>query len=149
MAFNVSSSSKRNGSKKRLELMSEINITPVVDVLLVLLVVFMVSSPMLVAGINVDLPETKAGPISADQTEPLVISMDKKGDIYIFETKIERKELTNKLKAITKEKKDTRIFVRGDKNVSYGEVVNLMGEIHNAGFTKVALISSIKRDDKK
>lgn len=149
MSFKVSTGSNRGSNRKRLELMSEINITPLVDVLLVLLIVFMIASPILVAGINVDLPETKAGPVKAGTDEPLIISIDKKGEIYILETKIDRKELAAKLKAITKEKKDTRIFVRGDRNVAYGEVVNLMAEIHYAGFTKVALISNIKRDEKR
>jgi biopolymer transport protein TolR len=108
----------------------------------------MVTSPMLVAGINVDLPETKASPISG-QDEPLVLSIDKNGNIYLLDTKIERPDLATKLIAVTKENKDTRIFVRGDKNVPYGEVVNVMAEIHSAGFTKVALISNIKHNEKK
>jgi biopolymer transport protein TolR len=123
--------------------MSEINVTPMVDVMLVLLIIFMVTSPMLVAGVEVDLPETKSSPISGQDT-PLVISIKKEGDIFITETKTPFSELATKLKNITKEKKDTRIFVKGDKNVPYGKIVETMAEIHNAGFTKVALISDIK-----
>ncbi len=123
--------------------MSEINVTPMVDVMLVLLIIFMVTSPMLVAGVEVDLPETKSSPISG-QDIPLVITINKEGDIFITETKAPFSELVTKLKNITKEKKDTRIFVKGDKNVSYGKIVETMAEIHNAGFTKVALISDIK-----
>ena len=123
--------------------MSEINVTPMVDVMLVLLIIFMVTSPMLVAGVEVDLPETKSSPISGQDT-PLVITVNKEGDIFITETKTPFLELVTKLKNITKEKKDTRIFVKGDKNVSYGKIVETMAEIHNAGFTKVALISDIK-----
>jgi len=123
--------------------MSEINVTPMVDVMLVLLIIFMVTSPMLVAGVEVDLPETKSSPISGQDT-PLVISIKKEGDIFITETKTPFSELATKLKNITKEKKDTRIFVKGDRNVSYGKIVETMAEIHNAGFTKVALISDIK-----
>ena len=123
--------------------MSEINVTPMVDVMLVLLIIFMVTSPMLVAGVEVDLPETKSSPISG-QDIPLVITINKEGDIFITETKAPFSELVTKLKNITKEKKDTRIFVKGDRNVSYGKIVETMAEIHNAGFTKVALISDIK-----
>jgi len=123
--------------------MSEINVTPMVDVMLVLLIIFMVTSPMLVAGVEVDLPETKSSPISGQDT-PLVINIKKEGDIFITETKTPFSELATKLKNITKEKKDTRIFVKGDKNVPYGKIVETMAEIHNAGFTKVALISDIK-----
>jgi len=123
--------------------MSEINVTPMVDVMLVLLIIFMVTSPMLVAGVEVDLPETKSSPISGQDT-PLVISIKKEGDIFITETKTPFSGVATKLKNITKEKKDTRIFVKGDKNVPYGKIVETMAEIHNAGFTKVALISDIK-----
>lgn len=123
--------------------MSEINVTPMVDVMLVLLIIFMVTSPMLVAGVEVDLPETKSSPISGQDT-PLVITVNKEEDIFITETKTPFSELVTKLKNITKEKKDTRIFVKGDRNVSYGKIVETMAEIHNAGFTKVALISDIK-----
>lgn len=140
MAINISKNNSRRG---RSRLMSEINVTPMVDVMLVLLIIFMVTSPMLVAGVEVDLPETKSSPISGQDT-PLVISIKKEGDIFITETKTPFPELATKLKNITKEKKDTRIFVKGDKNVPYGKIVETMAEIHNAGFTKVALISDIK-----
>jgi len=140
MAINIS---KNNSKRGRGRLMSEINVTPMVDVMLVLLIIFMITSPMLVAGVEVDLPETKSSPISGQDT-PLVITVNKEGDIFITETKTPFSELVTKLKNITKEKKDTRIFVKGDRNVSYGKIVETMAEIHNAGFTKVALISDIK-----
>ena len=142
MAMNISKGNKTRG---RGRLMSEINVTPMVDVMLVLLIIFMITSPMLVAGIEVDLPETKSAPISG-QDKPLVIFINKKGEIFITETKIPAGELVAKLGNITQEKKDTRIFVRGDKNLSYGKIVEIMAEIHNAGFTKVALISDIKHN---
>ena len=135
--------SKGNKTRGRGRLMSEINVTPMVDVMLVLLIIFMITSPMLVAGIEVDLPETKSSPISG-QDKPLVISINKQGEIFIMETKIPAADLVAKLGNITKEKKDTRIFVKGDKNLSYGKIVEIMAEINNAGFTKVALISDIK-----
>ena len=139
----ISSQGHGTNRRNRRRLMNEINVTPMVDVMLVLLIVFMITSPMLVAGIEVDLPETESAPISG-QFKPLVISIDKNNQIYITETKIDPKELITKLKNITKEKKDTRIFVKGDKVVPYGVVIETMSRIHNAGFTKVALISDIK-----
>lgn len=138
---------KLSNNKGKRALISEINVTPLVDVMLVLLIIFMITSPMLVAGINVDLPETKAQAI-ASQDEPLVVSVDKKGMIYIMETQIELAALKDKLFHVTKEKKDSRIFVRGDKGAIYGDVVKVIGDIQEAGFTKVALISSIKNDSK-
>jgi biopolymer transport protein TolR len=136
----------RKGS--RYDITPQINVTPLVDVMLVLLVIFMITSPLLVGGVSVDLPETKAGAIKSEN-EPLVVTVDKSGTIYIADTPVDKKELTEKLLAISGEKKDTRVFVRGDQNVSYGDVMNVMGEIHSAGFTKVALISNIKNNEKK
>lgn len=133
----------RNSGKRRRKLMNEINVTPMVDVMLVLLIIFMITSPMLVAGVEVDLPQTDSAPISGS-FKPLVISIDKNEELYLFETAISKDTLIDKLKEITKENKDTRIFVKGDKNVSYGVIVETMSRVHNAGFTKVALISDIK-----
>lgn len=134
-------------SKGKRRLISEINVTPLVDVMLVLLIIFMITSPMLVAGINVDLPETSSNPIPG-QDEPLTITVDKRGSVYILETEVDRRDLGAKLVAITGEKKDTRIFVRGDKNVSYGEIIDVVSEINSAGFSKVALITEIKQHEK-
>ncbi|CAK6514368.1 protein TolR [Rickettsia helvetica] len=133
--------------KSKRAVVSEINVTPLVDVMLVLLIIFMITSPMLVSGVNVDLPETNSSPISS-QDEPLVVTINNKGEIFLLETPIERMHLTDKLANITKEKKDARIFVRGDRNVSYGQVVEIVAEIHAAGFTRVALISNIKNNEK-
>lgn len=131
-----------NRSNKRRRFVCDINVTPMVDVMLVLLIIFMITSPMLVGGVEVDLPETSSPAISG-QYKPLVISLDKKGKIYLFDTEIKRSELKDKLKAITKEKKDSRIFVKGDKKVPYGLVAETMALIQKAGYTKVALISDI------
>lgn len=133
----------RSGERKKKKLISEINVTPMVDVMLVLMVIFMITSPMLIAGIEVDLPETDAKPVSSDY-KPLVVSIDKEGEVFIMETKVPSGELVAKLENIVKEKKDTRIFVKGDKNVPYGRIVEIMAGITNAGFTRVALISDIK-----
>jgi len=132
----------RSAARRRKRLMSEINVTPMVDVMLVLLIIFMITSPMLVAGIEVDLPKTDSAAVSG-QFKPLVISVDKEGGLFLFESKIEPKDFIAKLNEITKEKTDARIFVKGDKNVSYGTIVDVMARIHNAGFTKVALVSDI------
>lgn len=122
--------------------MAEINVTPMVDVMLVLLIIFMVTSPMMIAGVTVDLPKTSS-PAIAGQDEPLSVTIDGKGNIYIQNKQIEAKDLVAKLKAVTKQKRDTRIFVRGDKNIDYGKVMNLVGQINAAGFTKVALLTEI------
>ncbi|MFP3120441.1 protein TolR [Rickettsia sp. R2] len=133
--------------KSKRAVVSEINVTPLVDVMLVLLIIFMITSPMLVSGVNVDLPETNSSQIS-DQDEPLVVTINNKGKIFLLEIPIEKVHLTDKLANITKEKKDARIFVRGDRNVSYGQVVEIVAEIHAAGFSRVALISNIKNNEK-
>lgn len=120
--------------------MAEINVTPMVDIMLVLLIIFMVTSPMLVAGVTVDLPETSAAPVTG-QDEPLSITIDAKGNVYIQETAVKLSNLVEKLTAITGQKKDTRIFVRGDKTIDYGKVMEIVGAINAAGYTKVALIT--------
>jgi biopolymer transport protein TolR len=132
----------RRSRRNQHQLSSEINITPMVDVMLVLLVIFMVTSPMLVAGVKVDLPETSSSPATGDD-EPLAITVDKNGTVYIMDNVVPIDELTAKLKAITREKMDTRIFIRGDKNINYGKVIEVMGAINAAGFTKVALVTGI------
>ncbi len=142
--MNVKIGSYSHLAKKynKAKIISNINVTPLVDVMLVLLIIFMITAPMLTAGINVDLPETNSSLVIPEQDEPLTISVDKNNDIYILKTKIDKNNLAEKLKAITKEKLDTRIFIRGDKNISYGDIVKVFVEITNAGFTKVALITS-------
>lgn len=122
----------------------EINVTPLVDIMLVLLIVFMVTSPMLLSSVNVDLPESKSVVNSPDKDEPLIITVDSKGDIFLHDNKISLPQLVNKLHAITQEKKDSRVFIKGDKKISYGEVINVLTEIYAAGFSKVALISIVK-----
>lgn len=119
---------------------SEINITPMVDVMLVLLVIFMVAAPMMTSGVTVDLPKTTASPIQG-QDKPLAVSVKPDGKIYLQETPIALKDIQSKLVAIAGEKKDNRIFVRGDKKVDYGRIMEVVGEINAAGFTKVALIT--------
>lgn len=137
---------KKHRKHKR-KLISEINITPFVDVMLVLLVVFMVTAPMMISGINVKLPQTTAAPISGND-EPLTITVTDKGFLYIQDVSIENKDLIAKLVAITKEKKDTRIFVRGDKDATYGTIMSVIGSINQAGYSHISLITQIEEERK-
>ena len=120
--------------------MSEINVTPFVDVMLVLLIIFMVTAPLLTVGVQVDLPETAADSLPDDQ-EPLTVSINSKGEIFIQEHQVGFKEVIPKILAISKNRTDTRIYVRGDKNINYGRVLEIMGTLSGAGFSKVALKS--------
>ena len=120
--------------------MSEINVTPFVDVMLVLLVIFMVTAPLLTVGVQIDLPKTKAAVISG-KDEPLAISVDAGGNIFIQDTEVKMDTLVPRLIQITGNNPDARIFVRGDSAVSYGRVMIVMGRINAAGYTKVALIT--------
>ncbi|MEH6477919.1 MAG: protein TolR [Sneathiella sp.] len=121
--------------------MSEINVTPFVDVMLVLLIVFMVTAPLLTVGVPLDLPETKSQTVQGND-EPLVISVNAAGQVFLEDLEVELVGLVAKLQAVTGAKSDQRIFVRGDKDVNYGRVLQVMGEIHNAGFTRVAMVSA-------
>ena len=112
---------------------SDINVTPFVDVVLVLLVIFMVTAPMLTAGVNVDLPKADASPLPG-QDEPLSVSVSSAGKIFIQKTEVQLKELAPKLEAISNHKHDTRIFVRGDKNVDYGRVMQVVAQVSSAGW---------------
>ena len=123
-------------------LMSQINVTPFVDVMLVLLVIFMITAPLLTVGVQVDLPETEAGQVSGDD-EPLSISITAEKLIFIQETETKLDDLVPKLLAISERRDDMRIFIRADETISYGEVMKVMGKINNAGFNKVALVTRL------
>ena len=133
---------KRPAGGRRHRPMGEINVTPFVDVMLVLLIVFMVTAPLLTVGVEVDLPKTKAGAINADAA-PLVVSIKSDGSLYLQETVVESEALIPRLKAISNANPNVRIFVRGDRAVSYGEVLSVMGRIQSAGFEKVALVAKL------
>ena len=130
----------RGNGRNRYKPMAEINVTPMVDVMLVLLIVFMVAAPLLTVGVPVDLPKTSAAPITAPE-KPLILTIDAQHKVYLQEMAIDPAEVIPRLQAITLNKPDTVIYVRGDKSVSYGEVLELMGNVVAAGFTKVSLIS--------
>jgi biopolymer transport protein TolR len=125
--------SKRFGSRP----MSEINVTPMVDVMLVLLIIFMVAAPLLTVGVKVDLPETKANPIT-DDIEPLAVTIDKDRKIFVQETEVDMEKLAPLLKEVAKNNYDLRIFVRADSAVDYGTVMTVMGELNAAGFKRLA-----------
>ena len=125
---------------------SQINVTPFVDVMLVLLVIFMITAPLLTVGVQVDLPETEAGPISGDD-EPLAITITKDNVIFLQETEVELGDLVPKLMAISERRTDTRIFMRADKDISYGRVMQVIGTVNRAGFKKVALVTKLDKGD--
>ena len=123
--------------------MSQINVTPFVDVMLVLLIVFMITAPLLTVGVSVDLPKTKASQLSS-KGDPIVISIKKNAELYIQERVIDKDKLLPRLVAISSGNRKLRIYVRGDKNVPYGIVLNTIAKIKNSGFKKVALVAKLK-----
>ena len=136
-------------SGRRRRLSSEINITPFVDVMLVLLVIFMVTAPMLISGIEVDLPKTKSGAITGSD-EPLVISLDKSGNFYLQETLVKPNELLSKLSSVIAATPQIRVFIKGDQNINYGKVIELFALVKEVGFKNIALITEIdQRESKK
>ncbi|MET4805324.1 protein TolR [Limibacillus sp. MBR-115] len=145
MAGGVIHGSGRGRRSQRYRPLSEINVTPFVDVMLVLLIVFMVTAPLLTVGVPVDLPETEAQMIS-DPQEPLVISVDREGSVYLQDTNIDLEKLVPRLIAITGSNPDAKIFVRGDRAIAYGRIMEVMGLVNAAGFKKVALIAEMPRD---
>jgi biopolymer transport protein TolR len=133
--------------RRRHRAMSEINVTPMVDVMLVLLVIFMVTAPLLTVGVQVDLPRTSAAQLQG-KDEPLAVSVDARGRIYLMETEVQLDELVPRLQAISRGASDRRIFVRGDQAINYGRVMEVMGVINAAGFNRVALVGQPPRGPK-
>ena len=134
-------SSRRRRRSSSTGVISEINVTPLVDVMLVLLIVFMVTAPLLSAGVQVDLPKTEAGPVADKDEKPLEVAVNKKGDIFIGETKVTKDELMVKLSAITGDDFERRVFIKADQGLPYGDVMGVLGSINKAGYRKVALIT--------
>jgi len=136
----------RRGRHRRKPVMSEINVTPMVDVMLVLLIIFMVSAPLLTVGVPIDLPQTQAKSLDQDK-EPLAISVNDKGQVFLQNSQIDVDELVAKLKAITEARGgfDERIYVRGDRKVDYGTVMRVMGRLSAAGFRRVALVTDVEQ----
>jgi biopolymer transport protein TolR len=132
------------GRRRRARPLSEINVTPFVDVMLVLLIVFMVTAPLLTVGVPVDLPKTKAQALSQDR-EPLSVSVRRDGSLYLQNTRVAEDDLVPRLTAIAANGYDQRIFVRGDKSVDYGRVMQVMALISAAGFTHIGLVTDVAR----
>ena len=130
--------------RRRSTLMSEINVTPLVDVMLVLLIIFMVTAPLMTVGIPVDLPKTRAPNIN-ENAEPLTISINREGKVYIQDSEIGLDTLIAKVQTIMSAKPETRIFLRGDQGIMYGRIMEVMGLLNSAGYTKVALLAELPK----
>ena len=131
---------------RRKPVMAEINVTPMVDVMLVLLIIFMVAAPLLTVGVPLDLPQTQAKSLDQDK-EPLTVSVNTKGEVFLQNSEIKIDELVPKLQAVTQARggTDERIYVRGDKKVDYGTVMRVMGRLSAAGFRRVALVTEVEQ----
>jgi len=142
MAMNGETAAFAGRRHRRRPVMAEINVTPMVDVMLVLLIIFMVSAPLLTVGVPLDLPQTQAKTLDQDK-EPLTVSVNANGQVYLQNTEIAAEELVPKLKAITEARRgaEERIFVRGDRQIDYGTVMRVMGRISAGGFHRVALVT--------
>ena len=149
MGMNMGSGGGSGGrrGRRRAAVMAEINVTPMVDVMLVLLIIFMVSAPLLTVGVPIDLPQTQAAGLDQADKEPLAISVNTKGQVFLQNTEIKIDELVPKLRAIADARggSDERIYVRGDKTVDYGTVMKVMGRLNAAGFRKVALVTEVEQ----
>jgi biopolymer transport protein TolR len=135
---------RRGGGRGRYRPMAEINVTPMVDVMLVLLIIFMVAAPLMTVGVPIDLPKTQASALN-QETEPLTISVNTEGKVFLQETEVPLENLVPQLQAILRNQPqgqpERRIFVRGDRGISYGRVMEVMGTVASAGFTRVALLT--------
>ena len=141
MAGPVGSLRSRSGRRRqRARPMSEINVTPFVDVMLVLLIVFMVTAPLLSAGVPVNLPEANAKPLAAEK-EPVAVTIDADGRVFVKDTEVPLDELVGKLSDAVGGNLDQRVYIRGDRSVSYGTIMRVMGDINGAGFRNIGLVS--------
>jgi len=145
MGASVRAGSSNGGRRRRRSArpMAEINVTPMVDVMLVLLIIFMVTAPLLTVGVPIELPKSEAQQLEGDK-EPLTVTVDPEGKIFLQDTEIQLDEIVPKLTAISKNGYDERIFVRGDRRVNYGVVMRVMGTISAAGFRRIALVSDLE-----
>lgn len=131
---------KRRNNMRR-KPMAEINVTPFVDVMLVLLIIFMVAAPLMTVGVPIELPETAAAPLPTEQEEPLTITIGDDGKVFIQNEEIAREELVTKLRAVMAERADNKLFLRSDKSVAYGDVMEIMGALNAGGFTEIGLVT--------
>ena len=149
MAANAGTPIIGNRRHRRRQVMSEINVTPMVDVMLVLLIIFMVSAPLLTVGVPIDLPQSQAKSLDQDK-EPLTLSVNDKGQVFLQNNEIGLDDLVVKLQAVAEARggNDARIYVRGDKNVNYGAMMQVMGRLSSAGFHRVALVTEFEQGSK-
>ncbi len=141
MGASMQKATKSKRGRRKSALMAEINVTPFVDVMLVLLIIFMVAAPLMTAGVPVDLPKSKAKALQQDNDKPLEITIKPNGEIFLGETKVEKGRLVTLLMAMSEGNKEKRIYVRGDSKLTYGQIMDVMGQVNQAGFSKVALVS--------
>src|SRR6202162_3670527 len=149
MAANAGTPVIGRRKRHRQKVMSEINVTPMVDVMLVLLIIFMVSAPLLTVGVPIDLPQSQAKSLDQDK-EPLTVSVDDKGKVFLQNAEIDINDLIAKLTAVADARGGTeaRVYVRGDKSVGYGTMMKVMGQLSAAGFHKVALVTEFEQGSK-
>jgi biopolymer transport protein TolR len=145
VGFNPAGGRARYAVRRRYVPITDINVTPLVDVMLVLLIVFMVTAPLLTVGVQVDLPKEQ-NPAINTQEEPLVVSVTKDGQVALMQTPIDIGQLIPRLRAITANKPDTQVYLRGDRAINYGRVMEVMGTLTAAGFTRVALITELPKE---
>ena len=124
--------------------MSEINVTPFVDIMLVLLIIFMVAAPLLSVGIEVDLPNTQAKPLAIEKEKPLTLTIDKESNIFINEVQIKKEDIRTKLLAIRKERKSDEIYLRASKNIEYQKVASVLALVSNIGYSKISLVTDVE-----
>ncbi|WP_421906427.1 protein TolR [Mameliella sp.] len=135
---------RRRGSRRsRAQPMAEINVTPFVDVMLVLLIIFMVAAPLLTVGVPVELPKTAAQALPSDPQEPLTVTLSADGTILIQNSEIARDELVNRLRAVAAERSDDRVYLRADGSVSYSDVAQIMGALNAGGFSSIGLVTDV------
>ncbi len=132
---------RRGGRRRASRPMSEINVTPFVDVMLVLLIIFMVAAPLLTVGVPLELPKTKANPLPTEQEEPLTVNIDADGITYVQKTAVPRDELLVKLRAIADQRESDKIFLRADSALDYGVVMQVMGDLNAGGFRSIGLVT--------
>ncbi|MBP0482603.1 protein TolR [Sagittula salina] len=134
---------RRRRSRRSSAAMSEINVTPFVDVMLVLLIIFMVAAPMLTVGVPVELPKTAAQALPQDTEEPLSVTLSADGTVMIMSTAVEREDLVNRLRAIAAERSDDRVYLRADGTVPYEQVAQVMGALNAGGFSSIGLVTDV------
>ena len=135
---------RQKSSRRNFVPMSEINVTPFVDIMLVLLIIFMVAAPLLSVGIEVDLPNTQAKPLETEKERPLTLTLDGKSNLFINEVKIEKSELRSKLLAIKKERESDEIYLRASKDIKYQNVADILALVSNIGYSQISLVTDVE-----